>query len=323
MTTWMRFRRDLDVKQIKLLYGWHYAKTSEPRAAVCINGKPTLLDLDPLKGTKSFVLQPGDWVGLFSRRTTNSHVLTVRGIPMRLQIGGPRSHPWINFWAHPAKRAVKAGDAVQYGLATSTFPMDADIGSAKELKRRVDYLNAPTGMEVTGGKRVPSPGVLDYRVDTHTVEVTLPKPDWPTYVTLPVRVQGLNRRWSAGLWLKRGFVQGNYGPGVNRYRPLGIDLDGAVYVPISPDLADVHHIVAGHPVVADPAGKDLFIQVTQISGGTLSKGKPTRFRWHVSVNNPLDRPVTTTLRQTMDLPGMRLGTQKLTLAPGGYRVLLR
>ena len=81
--------------------------------------------------------------------------------------------------------------------------------------------------------------------------------------------------------------------------------------------------MAGHPVVADQAGKDVFIQVTQLSGGTRAKGKPTSFRWHVSVNNPLDRAVTVRLRRAMRVPGLKFSSQKLTLKPGEHRVLVR
>jgi hypothetical protein len=69
--------------------------------------------------------------------------------------------------------------------------------------------------------------------------------------------------------------------------------------------------------VADEAGKDLFIQVTRINDGL--NGKPPG--WHLSVNNPLDRAVTSTLRRTMDLDGLRFTELKVTLKPGEYLVL--
>jgi len=73
-------------------------------------------------------------------------------------------------------------------------------------------------------------------------------------------------------------------------RPLGVDSEGQVYIPMAPDLAPVHHHVAGHPVTAGGDGAaDLFIQVTQLSGGTFMADKKEiqPFRWHVSVNNSL------------------------------------
>jgi len=44
-------------------------------------------------------------------------------------------------------------------------------------------------------------------------------------------------------------------------------------------------------------------------------------RWHVSVNNPTDKAITTTLRQTMALPGLDFQTQEVTVPEGGYIVL--
>ena len=94
-------------------------------------------------------------------------------------------------------------------------------------------------------------------------------------------------------------------------------------MPVSPDLADSHEMVLGHPVVADEAGRDLFIQVTQTGGGTFGKdGKPSGFRWHISVNNPLDRPVTTQLRRRIPLPALLPDRWEVTLRPGEYRVLV-
>jgi hypothetical protein len=47
------------------------------------------------------------------------------------------------------------------------------------------------------------------------------------------------------------------------------------------------------------------------------------FHWHVSVNNPLDRVVTVTVKQNFALPGLQMATQRLTLQPGQYTVLVQ
>ncbi len=44
-------------------------------------------------------------------------------------------------------------------------------------------------------------------------------------------------------------------------------------------------------------------------------------QWHVSVNNLTDKPVTTKLKQAMDLPRLDFEEREITLAPGEYRVL--
>ena len=47
------------------------------------------------------------------------------------------------------------------------------------------------------------------------------------------------------------------------------------------------------------------------------------FRWHVSVNNPLDRAVMVTVKQNFVLPGLQMAPQRLTLQPGQYTVLVQ
>ncbi len=44
-------------------------------------------------------------------------------------------------------------------------------------------------------------------------------------------------------------------------------------------------------------------------------------QWHVSVNNLTDKPVTTKLKQTMDLPLLDFEEREIALTPGEYRVL--
>ena len=93
-----------------------------------------------------------------------------------------------------------------------------------------------------------------------------------------------------------------------------MDLAGNAYVPLYPDLAELTHVVAGHPVVAGPEGKDLFIQVTKVGQNPD--------RWHVSVNNPTDQPITTTLKKAIALPGFDFPDKHITLKPGEYTVLM-
>ena len=126
-------------------------------------------------------------------------------------------------------------------------------------------------------------------------------------------MQGLNRRWSVGLFQKAGYVKGDYGTGENRYRALGLDLDGNAYIPLYVDYAESTHVVVGHPIVAGPEGKDLFIQVTYMNENL--------HRWHVSVNNPTDTAITTILRLIMELPGFEFAPQRITVPAGGYVVV--
>ena len=86
------------------------------------------------------------------------------------------------------------------------------------------------------------------------------------------------------------------------------------HIPLYVELAERTHMVAGHPVIAGPEGDELFIQVTKVGHSPD--------RWHVSVNNPTDRAITTTPRAEMPLPGLELPAEPVTLQPGEYRVLM-
>ena len=72
-------------------------------------------------------------------------------------------------------------------------------------------------------------------------------------------------------------------------------------------------MLAGHPVVADDRGRELFIQVTRLY--------ESPDQWHISVNNPTDKHITTMLRKAMDLPGLNLRDTEITVKPGEYVVL--
>lgn len=215
--------------------------------------------------------------------------------------------------AQAAGRQVKAGDTFHHEVFTLQFPVTMEITSAEQLLRYVDYMSNPDGLRLVQGKRVNSAGAVELEPDNFSVELAVPKPHDKLELTLPVIVRGLNRRWAAVLWQKQGYVLGNYGTGNDRCRALGIDFQGNAYVPMYVDWAEMTHVVAGHPIVADENGRQLFIQVTKLAE------RP--FRWHVSVNNASDQIITTTLRKTMDLPGLDFKETKLTLKPGEYRVL--
>ena len=193
------------------------------------------------------------------------------------------------------------------------YPIDVEITDLEEVLARVRYLNDPLGLQILRGTRVRTPGVIEIDPEGYAAEVSVPRPDRPFDAVLPVRVRGLNTRWAAGLWLKQGYVKGDHGEGVNRYRALGLDFDGNAYVPLHVDLAALSHVVAGHPVVADTAGRELFIEVVKLGE------KP--FTWHVSVNNPTDRTITARLTKAIALPGLLPEPLAVTLQPGEYRVL--
>jgi hypothetical protein len=182
------------------------------------------------------------------------------------------------------------------------------------------YLSNPTGMQLVRGKQSANDGgLLELLPDNHAVELTIPKPEG-VQITVPVRISGFNKRWTVGNYQVEGYRTHYYSKGNSGWTELGLDFEGRAYVPMFVSQAPKTHMKIGHPIVADEAGKDIFIQVTRLNNGQAEKdGAPA---WHVSVNNPTDAVVTTTLKRTMDLPGLDFEEQKVTVKPGEYKVLL-
>jgi hypothetical protein len=265
-----------------------------------------VVDLSKPAG-ETFVLHRGEWFGYYREKPANSNVFFNRGEPVRIEI-----HPPGVFFSAPLENAqVEAGRGFLFEIASLGLPINIEIKSPADLDRYVRYLAQPHRLQVLRGRRVEGPGLLEIAIDDRFgAEITLPRPPTRLDLTLPCRVDGLNPRWSAGLLLVKGYVKGDYGPGENRYRALGTDLQGNAYVPLYVDLADVTHVVAGHPVVAGPEGKDLFIQVTKVGD------QPER--WHVALNNPTDQAITTVLKKAMPLAGFEFPDRTVTLHPGQY-----
>jgi len=310
----IRFKRDLKLKSLLLLRNWHVPKVTPVFLVVKTPTDIKEIDVTQLSTTEKFILQSGDWFGFYSPGISNSHIFVNRSSSLRLEVTNPDlGGNWVTVWAEVEGMDVKGNDTYTYELSSIAFPVDVEVKRAPDVIHALDYVTHPTGMSVQQGRQVDLPGLLEFVPTDHLVEIRVPKPKDRTHLILPLRVQGLNRHWSVGLFQKAGYVKGDYGTGDNRYRPLGLDLYGVAYVPLYVDYAEQTHIVVGHPVVAEPEGKDLFIQVTHVNENP--------HRWHVSVNNPTDKAITTTLRKTMDVPGFEFPTQRITVPPGGYLVV--
>ncbi|HVO27025.1 MAG TPA: hypothetical protein VMW56_25725 [Candidatus Margulisiibacteriota bacterium] len=265
----------------------------------------------------SFKLGHGAWFGIYGPQTGNSQLFVNQGRSMELRVGQQQSGDWLSLWA-PSVSQAAAGDTYTYDLFSAACPLDAAARSAQAFVDAWRYLSRPDGLRVSRGKRVRGRGPLELRAEGGAVHLSVPRPRTPTTLTLPVIVNGLNRRWSVGLWQLSGYVRGDYGGGTNRYRAVGVDLAGRAYIPLYPDLAAQTEVEIGHPVIADSHGKDLFIQVTALRGGTE---RNPAYLWYVDVNNPLDTPISTTLKRNMDLPNFAFASETITLAPGEHRVV--
>ena len=310
------FKQDMKVESLQLLRNWAFPRGYTARLAVGTSDGVQDHGLGAPAEAMELWLDPGDWFGVYSPEPTNSHLFMVRSGPVRLTVRKPPHPSWLAVWAPLDGEEVKAGGTRRFELFSLGYPLDVEVNEAEDFARTIEYLERPGGLEVLRGERIESAGIVELEPEKHVAEIRLPQPEEKTELTVPVRLRSLNRRWSAGLFMREGYVQGHYGPGTSRYRPLGIDLDGMAYVPAYPDLAGTTHLVMGHPVVADEAGEDLFIQVTQTSGGTGGE-----FRWWIAVNNPTERAVTTVLSNAMDLPGIAFERKQTEIGPGEHVVV--
>jgi hypothetical protein len=265
--------------------------------------------VDMAAGYDTYPLKHGEWLGLAPKSGLgNLQLFCNRGADLVIKMTG-----YMEFHPDFEGKTLPAGAVYNFELAGYGFPVDMTVTKPQELSKWVDYMKAPAGMQILRGSRSANPGLLDLTPGNYAVELEIPRPADKLNLTVPVRIEGLNPRWSAGLFQVTGYSKGFYGNGQNRYRMLGLDLKGVAYLPLYVDLAPTTHILAGHPIVAGPEGQELFIQVTNV-GDTPDK-------WHLSVNNPTDKPITTRLQQAMQLPGLAFPERRITLQPGEYKVL--
>jgi hypothetical protein len=157
----------------------------------------------------------------------------LRGAPVVLALSNPARGGWVRLSAAGVPFDVEKGDVFRCELTSLAFPVDVPVHSMQDVERYVGYVTAPAGLEVRRGRRLAeSPGIVDLELEEYAVELRIPRlPAADLPLTLPVRLCGLNRRWSAGVFQYTGYVKGAYGSGENRYRALGMDGDGNAYLP--------------------------------------------------------------------------------------------
>ncbi|HEY3331874.1 MAG TPA: hypothetical protein VGK19_17720 [Capsulimonadaceae bacterium] len=315
------FKTAVTLQSVRLFNAGWRTKTYPRTLLVVGEGRAikNVLDLTEAPAiAKQFHLATGDWFGLYSGVPSNSHLFINRGAPALLQ-ANPNGAYWLEIYADAAPKDVKPGDSVDAEFFSMVWPMSGKPGDAAAIAEAVSYLDSPTGMQLTRGKRGPRiGGLLELATDDGAVELSIPKSKSLPMI-VPLRVAGLNKRWSTGLYQVDGYRTHTYSPGNAGWRALGLDFAGSAYAPLYVSMADNTHVLIGHPIVADAAGSELFIQATRVNDGSATASP----LWHISVNNPTDRVITTTLKKAMDVPGLTFATATVTLQPGEYKVLSR
>ena len=263
----------------------------------------------------SIPIATGDWFGFYAKEAYNQVLFINRGDPIIVRVSGGHDSFYIAVLADVEGKTMKAGDEFRFRLFSVSDALDASVSGPRRFKRVRRYLDQPEGMELVSGERQSTVGFVQVHAASadRPVAVRVPRPTEPIGVTLPLRVSGLNPRWSAGLFQLEGYTTGFYTDGRDVYTTLGFDFDGRVYASLYPDQVDMTHVRIGHPVVCDQP--ELILEVmprTREGGG---------YHWRVAVNNPTDQAITTDFRKGMDLPGLAFANQEHTVPAGGYMIL--
>ena len=276
-------------------------------------------DLLKRKKTVEEKIATGGWFGFYSRQTYNGVLFINRGDPIVVGVNvDPRGKGawYVRVMADLEGKPVKAGDQFHHELLSVNEALDTEARGPARFRSILKYLASPVGMTVLGGSRINTLGFFDVQVDDveRPVELKVAQPTEPLALTIPVRVLGLNPRWSAGLFQITGHSTGFYTAGKNVYTTVGFDFAGRVYASLYPDQSAETQVLIGHPVVCDKP--ELFLEVMPRSSKE-SQG----YDWHIAVNNPTDRPVSAAFRGGMKLPGLLFEPQTHTIPAGGHLVL--
>jgi hypothetical protein len=310
------FKQDCTVKDLTLLRTVIVPKASP--TFLVIGRKPDVVEKvingETMEKPERFQLKDGDWFAAYSTATANTHVMVVKGSSVILAVSKYVKNPsWLTVRADIADKQVRKGDTFTFELISLNTSVDVAIHSTEAVQRLRAYLAAPEKMQVLRGAKTDVAGLVDFEPKDYAIEIVIPKPSTDLNMTLPLRISHLNRNWTAGLFQKKGYVKGTYGTGENRYRGVGLDFEGSAHIPLYVDKSETTHILAGHPIVADECGKNISINVIHLFDNP--------HQWHVSVNNLTDKPITTKLKQAMELPGLDFEEREVTLGSGEYRTL--
>ncbi len=310
------FKDDFTVKDLTLL-----RSNKIPQATptfLVVGRKPDVVEKvlngETMEKGESFTLKDGDWFAAYSPATACTHLMVVKGSTVILDVNKYVKNPgWLTVRADIVGKQVKKGDTFTFELISLNTSVDVKIHTTEAVQRLRAYLAAPEKLQVLRGAKTDVAGFVDFEPKDYAIEIVIPKPSTDLNMTLPLRISHLNRNWTAGLFQKKGYVKGTYGTGENRYRAVGLDLEGCAHIPLYVDKVETTHILAGHPIVADERGKNISINVIH-----LFDDPP---QWQVDVNNRTDKSVTTKLKQSMELPELDFEEREITLASGEYRVL--
>lgn len=219
----------------------------------------------------SLTLPPGGWLGVLSSNVSAAHLLVNVGrgaLEVLLTNPLPRvsftNNSWISVTAAVTDLRALPPHMPSYEASIFSLgvPVDRNLRDVPSILALFRYITDVPGFEVLRGTVGPDATVhglklLELQIDSAigVAELRVPKPlasdiglADAAALMLPVRLGGLNRRWSVGLLQLCGYCVGYYGGCVYRYRSLGVDDHNRSHIPVYPGRANVTHMIMGHPV---------------------------------------------------------------------------
>jgi hypothetical protein len=316
------FQQSMQVQRLNLMHSTQVSPSLDTTTILLVTAAGAtprrLTNITGLEQDVDEVVESGGWWGLWSPDVANAQIFAVRGVALRIHISSPRRNPaWFTVRAASHNFTVSKGDKLisefaQLGLSLATQLPDAD--ALLQLQRYLS--NPPITMHTGNAPRCSI--ICDSVVNAEsnfTTDVEVPQYSANRNMMLPLRVGGLNPRWSVGLWQKYGFPGSSdaiYGNGTDRYTALGVHDAGWAYVPLYVGESSTR-VVVGHPVIATGVGAEhLFIQTTHVNAR----------RWHVHVSNPTNSSIRATVHTTMSPCGFALHSTTVELGGGHDTILL-
>jgi hypothetical protein len=225
--------------------------------------------------------------------------------------------PWgaVTFSLPVRGKTFKAGESLAWRYLVVMDGLEQPVHNLHRIERIREYYGLDgkhnSGLVVKRGKLLSHFGLVDLAPKNGLVEFEVPAPDFPLQLPLGLRFIGFNPNWALGQFQISGYSMRHYTDGANVYRNLAVDDRGMAYLAVYPDGVPLSHSIVGHPVQCN--NPQLVIEFAQLSA------KPVAY--HVAVNNPTDRPIKTTLKKCLDLPGFEFPDQPITVPAGGYVVV--
>jgi hypothetical protein len=276
-----------------------------------------------------FDIQPGGYVGLFATELGNTSIVFNLGETSRLPSSpqsswgqalpptplrfSPLGYP--TFFLPAPEKPSKAGDTFSWKYLVVYDSLTQQARNLHRIERIREYYGLDgkhdSGLTVKRGKLLKHFGLVDLAPENGLVEFELPAPTFDLDIPLGLRFIGFNPNWTVGQFQIKGYSPGFYSPGANVYRNLATDDRDMVHLAVYTTNTPMTHCVVGHPVQCD--AKELIIEFTKVSDHTP--------KYRVAINNPTDKPIKTTLKKCMDLPGFDFPDTPVEAAAGGYVVV--